>query len=87
MVTFFSEKLAIPFPIEFDIPSIVLACMRKGLYELTQFYCQPRNQATNYFLRYGLNYREALVWIERSIFINENFTTPQTKASLLEKRG
>lgn len=87
MVTLYWEKLAIPFRVEFDVPSIVLAHMHQELRGLPQFYWQPWNQAANYCLRQGLNYTEALNWIERSIAINENFTNLQTKAGLLEKMG
>ena len=81
------EKLAIPFTIRVNTRAVVTDSIRQQLRGLGRFFWQPWNQAARWSLTNDVNLEEALVWADRSIGINENFTNLRTKAAILEKRG
>lgn len=81
------EKLKVPFVIEVDTPSVVIASIRSGLRGLPRFSWQGWNQAAAYCLRNGINLDEAMQWADRSISMNESFQNLRVKAELLEKKG
>jgi tetratricopeptide (TPR) repeat protein len=81
------EKVRVPFRVEVDTPSVVMASIRKELRDLPRFSWQGWNQAAAYALRSKTNIDEAITWAERSIGMQENFTNLRTKAGLLELKG
>lgn len=81
------EKLAIPFTIGVNTKAVVTDSIRQQLRGLGRFFWQPWNQAARWSLANDVNLEEALVWADRSIGLNENFTNLRTKAAILEKRG
>jgi tetratricopeptide (TPR) repeat protein len=81
------EKLAIPFAIGVNTKSVVTDSIRQQLRGLARFFWQPWNQAARWSLTNDVNLDEALVWADRSIGLNQNFTNLRTKAALLDKKG
>jgi tetratricopeptide (TPR) repeat protein len=81
------EKVRVPFRIEVDTPSVVMASIRKELRDLPRFSWQGWNQAAAYALRSKTNVDEAITWADRSIGMQENFNNLRTKAGLLELKG
>lgn len=86
-VTMHWEKLAVPFTVEADTPSVVVASLRNELRGLPRFGWQGWNGAAAYAMRNKVNLDEALTWADRSISMNENFTNLRTKAGILELKG
>ncbi|HSE64419.1 MAG TPA: DUF2911 domain-containing protein [Thermoanaerobaculia bacterium] len=81
------EKVRVPFRVEVDTPSVVMASIRKELRDLPRFSWQGWNQAAAYALRSKTNIDEAITWADRSIGMQENFNNLRTKAGLLELKG
>jgi tetratricopeptide (TPR) repeat protein len=81
------EKVRLPFRVEVDTPSVVMASIRKELRDLPRFSWQGWNQAAAYALRSKTNVDEAITWADRSIGMQENFNNLRTKAGLLELKG
>lgn len=81
------EKLAVPFTVEVDTPTVVVASLRNELRGLPRFGWQGWNGAAAYAMRNKVNLDEALTWVDRSISMNENFTNLRTKAGILELKG
>jgi tetratricopeptide (TPR) repeat protein len=81
------EKVRVPFRVEVDTPSVVMASIRKELRDLPRFSWQGWNQAAAYALRSKTNVDEAITWADRSIGMQENFNNLRTKAGLLELKG
>jgi tetratricopeptide (TPR) repeat protein len=81
------EKVRVPFRVEVDTPSVVMASIRKQLRDLPRFSWQGWNQAAAYALRSKTNVDEAITWADRSIGMQENFNNLRTKAGLLELKG
>ena len=81
------EKLAVPFTIGVNTKAVVTDSIRQQLRGLGRFFWQPWNQAARWSLNNEVNFDEALVWADRSIGLNENFTNIRNKAAILEKRG
>ena len=81
------EKLAIPFTIGINAKALVTDSIRQQLRGLGRFFWQPWNQAARWSLTNDVNLDEALVWADRSIGLNENFTNLRTKAAIVEKKG
>jgi tetratricopeptide (TPR) repeat protein len=81
------EKVRVPFRVEVDTPSVVMASIRKELRDLPRFSWQGWNQAAAYALRSKTNVDEAVTWADRSIGMQENFNNLRTKAGLLELKG
>lgn len=82
------EKLRIPFRVDVDTRSIILANARNSyLRGSASFAWQGWNQAAAYCLKNRINLTEALGWADKSISMNENFTNDMTKAGLLEALG
>jgi tetratricopeptide (TPR) repeat protein len=81
------EKVRLPFRVEVDTPSVVMASIRKELRDLPRFSWQGWNQAAAYALRSKTNIDEAITWADRSIGMQENFNNLRTKAGLLELKG
>ena len=81
------EKVRVPFRVEVDTPSVVMASIRKELRDLPRFSWQGWNQAAAYALRSKASVDEAITWADRSIGMQENFNNLRTKAGLLELKG
>ncbi len=81
------EKLKVPFKIEVDLNSTVLANMRKELTNLAGFNWQAWMQGAQFCLQNNMNHDEALTWIDHSISRNKNVQNMGVKAMLLEKSG
>ena len=81
------EKVEVPFTVEVDTPSVVVASLRKDLRGLPRFGWQGWNGAAAYAMRNKVNLDEALTWVDRSISMQENFTNLRTKAGILEAKG
>ncbi|MEO8349986.1 MAG: DUF2911 domain-containing protein, partial [Acidobacteriota bacterium] len=81
------EKLDVPFTVEVDTPSVVVASLRNELRGLPRFGWQGWNGAAAYAMRNKVNLDEALTWADRSISMQENFTNLRTKAGILEAKG
>jgi len=81
------EKLRVPFTVEVDTPSVVMASIRKELRGVQRFSWQGWNQAAAYAMRNKINLDEAVAWADRSVSMQENFTNLRTKAGLLELKG
>lgn len=79
------EKVRVPFLVEVDTNSLVLAKVRNDLRHLPGFGWQGWNSAAAYCLRTGINEEEALGWAERSVSMNENATNLITQSGLLAK--
>jgi hypothetical protein len=87
-VTLRWEKLKIAFKVEVNVPATVVAYIRKvHLRGLPGFFWQGFNDAAGYCARNNVNLNEALVWADRSININQNFSNLRTKSTILEKLG
>jgi tetratricopeptide (TPR) repeat protein len=81
------EKLRVPFRVEVDTPSVVVASLRDQMRGLPRFSWQGWNQAANYCAQNGVNLDEANKWADASIAINPTFANLRTKALLVEKKG
>jgi len=81
------EKVEVPFTVEVDTPSVVVASLRSQLRGLPRFGWQGWNGAAAYAMRNKVNLDEALTWADRSISMQENFTNLRTKAGILEAKG
>jgi tetratricopeptide (TPR) repeat protein len=81
------EKVRVPFRVEVDTPSVVMASIRRELRDLPRFSWQGWNQAAAYALRTKTNVDEAVTWADRSIGMQANFNNLRTKAGLLELKG
>lgn len=82
------EKLRVPIALAFDTPGIVIAYARDILLRgISGFRWQAFNQAAEFCLRNNTQLEQALAWADKSISMQQNFTTLGTKAGLLEKMG
>lgn len=85
------EKKQIPFKIEVDVPSIVLADIRHKLEDSPGFQRTTWEQAATYALNNGGDLEEALGWIngtiEGTFYSDKNFNNMSTKAQILDKMG
>jgi tetratricopeptide (TPR) repeat protein len=79
------EKKQFPVKIEFDVDGIVMANAVEELKGPVGFAWQGYASAANYALQNGVNYDQALSWIDQAIAQNKNFTTLRIKADLLKK--
>ena len=91
-VALFWENKKVPFTIQVpNMTALYLDNMRNELQSATGFSWQSWNAAANYALTQDTLLEEALTWAEAAVsapFVGqENFTTLQTKAQLLEKLG
>ncbi len=81
----------IPFNIEVDVTSIVLADIRHKLQNSPGFNRQTWEQAANFSLNNGGDLDEALGWIDAAItgmfFSQKTFSNLNTKAKILTKQG
>ncbi|QHT70429.1 DUF2911 domain-containing protein [Rhodocytophaga rosea] len=88
----FWENKKVPFKIEVpNMTEIYFANMSKELQSDKGFSWRAWNDAATYALNNNIHLEEALTWAEKAVtpsFVGEeNFTTLQTKARLLEKLG
>ena len=85
------EKKRIPFKIELDVPTLVMANLKNELRTTPGFNWQNWNQAANYAMNNTEDFKQAMAWIESGIntpFIGQkNFTTLSTKSQILSKMG
>ena len=75
----------IPFKVEVDVHTVVLASLRDELQTQAGFTWMGWNEAANYCLKNKVNYKEGLGWATRSAFINPNSQNLMTKAQLTAK--
>lgn len=75
------ERLAVPFKIEVDTPKLVVARAQ------SKMSWRALNQAASYCLQTGSCGDEGLRWADAAVAISGNFTTYQTRAQLLAKKG
>lgn len=85
------EKKMIPFKVEVDVPSIVVADIKQKLQNQPGFNRQTWEQAAGFVLNNGGDYNEALGWINDAIqgkfFSQQTFNNTNIKAGLLNKLG
>jgi hypothetical protein len=81
------EKLRVPIPIRIDVGRTVLDIYKAQLRGLPRFGWQGWNQAANWAAQNGIDLEDALLWADRSIGMNRNFTNLRTKALVLTKKG
>ena len=84
------EKKQIPFTVEVDVPSVVMADIRQKLQDQPGFNRQTWEQAANYALN-NEEYDQALHWVDQAIsapFIGKKtFNNLQLKARVLMAQG
>lgn len=81
------EKLRVPFKVAVDTPEIVYQSLKRELRGLGQFFWQPWNQAAATLLASKVHLDDAMIWVDRSIAIQKNFTNSFTKSRLLSEMG
>lgn len=81
------EKKQFPVKIEFAVDDIVLANAETELKGGMGFTWEGYSSAANYALQNKTHYDQALVWIDKALAQNKNFTTLQTKADILAATG
>ncbi len=81
------EKLRVPFKIAADTPELVYQSLKRELRGLPQFFWQSWNQAANALITQKVHLDEAMVWVDRSIGVQSNFTNQMTKSRLLDLAG
>lgn len=81
------EKKAIPFKVEYDVNSIVIANFKDELRSIPGFGWQGLNQAANYCAQNNVELEQGLVWVDRSIANTKNFNNLSTKGQLLTAMG
>ncbi|WPP48816.1 DUF2911 domain-containing protein [Catalinimonas niigatensis] len=84
------ENVKVPFTVSVpDVKKLYVDNMRKELQSSGGFSWQGWNQAATYCLMNDTNLEEALTWADNAVSMpyigQENFTTLQTKASILSK--
>ena len=81
------EKKAIPFKVEYDVHSIVIANFKDELRSIPGFGWQGLNQAANYCAQNNVELEQGLVWVDQSIANTKNFNNLSTKGQLLTAMG
>ncbi|MEP7263297.1 MAG: DUF2911 domain-containing protein [Bacteroidota bacterium] len=81
------EKMAVPFKISIDVPETVYQNMKQELTDLYGFFWQPHNQAAAFCVQKNIHLDQAMLWVDKSISIQKNFTNLNTKSRLLAKQG
>ena len=81
------EKLRVPIAIRIDLPRTVLETYKADLRGLPRFGWQGWNQIANWAAQNNIDLDDALLWADRSIGMNRNFTNLRTKALVMEKKG
>ncbi|QHI34862.1 hypothetical protein IMCC3317_02070 [Kordia antarctica] len=85
------EKKEIPFAIEVDVTTIVLANIRKTMQDQLGFNRQTWEDAAAFSLNNGGDLDEALAWINNAIagqfYSQQTFANTQIKAAILMKQG
>jgi hypothetical protein len=81
------EKKQFPVKIEFDVDKIVMDNAAAELKSTTGFSWEGYSSAAAYALQNKINYDQALVWIDKAIALNRNFSTLSTKSGLLQATG
>lgn len=85
------EKKQIPFKVEIDVNSIVVADIKRKLQNQPGFQRQSWEQAAAYVLNNGGDLEEALGWVDGAIagkfFSQQDFNNTNIKAGILNKLG
>lgn len=81
------EKMQFPVKIEFAVDQIVMDNAVQELKGPVGFNWQGYSSAANYALATKRNYDTALIWIDRAITIDPNFTNLNIKSGLLKATG
>ena len=80
-------ELRVPFRVAFDTNELVVAKLRNDLRHQPGFSWMGFATAANYCLANDINLDEAMTWADRALAIQENFSTLQVKAGLLDQAG
>lgn len=81
------ERVAVPLTLTVDAHRKALERIREQLRSLPGYTAEAWSDAAMYCLDNGINYDEALTWIDRSIQQDERFENLSTKVKLLEAVG
>jgi tetratricopeptide (TPR) repeat protein len=81
------EKKQIPVKIEFAVDDLVMANAENELKGGIGFTWQGNASAANYALQNNVATDKAMIWINRAVAQNANFTTLRIKSGLLKKAG
>jgi tetratricopeptide (TPR) repeat protein len=81
------EKKQFPVKIEFAVDDIVIANAAEELKGPAGFSWQGYSSAANYAMQNRVNPDLGLVWADRAISMNRNFTTLMVKSNLLRNQG
>ncbi len=77
------EKKQFPVKIEFAVDDIVIANASDELKSTTGFSWLGYSSAADYALQNKVNFEQGLIWIDKAITMNRNFTTLSIKSGLL----
>lgn len=81
------EKKQFPITIKFSVDEITMANAVEQLKGPAGFTWRGYSSAANYALQNKINLEQGIVWIDRAIAQNKNFTTLNTKSGLLQETG
>ena len=81
------EKKEFPIKITFAVDDIVMANAADELKGVKAFDWKAHSSAANYALQNKINLEQGLVWADRAVTQNKNFTTLNVKSGLLEATG
>ncbi len=81
------ENKQFPVKIEYAVDDIVMANAAEELKNTVGFNWMGYSSAANYALQNNLNTDQAMVWVDKSITMNKNFTNLNVKAGLLRKQN
>jgi hypothetical protein len=81
------EKLRVPFKIEFDTPSIVLANLKNDMRGQAGFNQANLIQAANWCLQNNVNLEEAMSWVDRAILFGAGTNAQLVKSAFLAALG
>lgn len=81
------EKKQFPVKITFAVDDIVMANAADELKGVKAFDWKAHSSAANYALQNNVNLDQGLVWADRAVSQNKNFTTLNIKSGLLQATG
>lgn len=81
------EKKQFPVAIKFAVDEIVMTNATQELKGPIGFDWRGHSSAANYALQNKINLDQAMIWIDRAIAQNKNFTTLNIKSGLLQETG
>ena len=81
------EKLSVPIRIEVNTPAVVAASLHTELHGLQGFSWQRMAQAAEWCAKNNVNLEEASTWADQALAQQENFTTLNAKAAVVDRKG